>query len=356
MVSSLSDLIGTSVTVIGTILLIALGRLTFKHTIKDKRSLPYHRQILTLLLSIVGSFVAVAFLPISTEVRSQILSVLGILLSAVVALSSSTFVGNAMAGITLRVMKGFRAGDFIQVDDLIGRVTDMGLFHTEMQLVTRDIVTVPNQLLIRKAVHVTRRGGTFVNTSVSLGYGVPHAEAEEALREAAENVELTEPFVLIEGLLDHAVEYRVYGLLEKSSELLSKTSQLRRAVLDALHGRGIEIASPSVVDRRELGTDHRYIPDHGIQDQAAEETNDADDEEIEEIAFDRAEEAESIEQLYSLQEKLNHEMKSLAQDHDDSDAKTRRSTIQNQLEQIGKEIEKREEEREKQRLEENTQE
>lgn len=84
---------------------------------------------------------------------------MGVLLSAAIALSSTTFVGNAMAGIMLRVTKGFRAGDFVRFNSVVGRVADLSLFHTEIQLITRDIVTVPNMLLTQNAVHVTRRGG-----------------------------------------------------------------------------------------------------------------------------------------------------------------------------------------------------
>ncbi len=78
-----------------------------------------------------------------------------------------------MAGIMLRVTKGFRAGDFIRFNSVVGRVADLSLFHTEIQLITQDIVTVPNMLLTQNAVHVTRRGGTFVNVDVSIGYTVP---------------------------------------------------------------------------------------------------------------------------------------------------------------------------------------
>ena len=41
---------------------------------------------------------------------------------------------------------------------------------------------------------------------------------EIALRKAAEAMELTEPFVCVDDLLDHAIQYQVDGLLENSSD------------------------------------------------------------------------------------------------------------------------------------------
>lgn len=335
---------GTAITVIATVAVVIGGRLILRKAVKDKRTLPYHRQFFSLLLALAGIFIAIALLPLPTEIRAQILSVLGILLSAIIALSSTTLVGNAMAGVMLRLTKGFRAGDFIEFDDLLGRVTDIGLFHTEMQLVTRDIVSVPNILLVQKAVRVTRKAGTFVNACVSIGYSEPRDRVETALKEAAEACELKDPFVFVEDLLDHAVRYRLYGLLHDSSELLSRSSQLRKSMLDTLHAHDIEIASPTIMDRREYSSDHQYAPPAAAQSEPETQT-----EEIEDIAFDRAEEAASIEQLYAVQEKLDHELETLEGD----EAKERKAEIREQLQSIKTEIEKREARKEEGRLDEN---
>ena len=58
--------------------------------------------------------------------RGQLLALLGLALTAVIALSSTTFVANAMAGLMLRSVKSFRPGDFIRVGEQSGRVTERG--------------------------------------------------------------------------------------------------------------------------------------------------------------------------------------------------------------------------------------
>lgn len=212
----------------------------------------------------------------------------------------------------LRLMKGFRAGDFVEVDERTGRVADIGLFHTEVQLVTRDILTVPNAILIQRMVRVTRRAGTFIDAAVSIGYATSYGSVEAALTEAAER-----------------------------SELLTRRSQLKRSILDSLHEHDIEIMSPGIVDRREYGPEHRFMP-------AAEAP-----------AGETGAQAESIEQLYAEQEKLNHELAELAdrsaeasQSKSADEKKSRKQAINSQLERIAEEIERRESEQEEKRLDE----
>ena len=342
----ITGFLGSLLAVLGTAALVVIIRIVFNRSIRKtaSNSFPYHRQLITFTIVLIGLFLAIGFLPIEHEVKGQILSVLGVLFSAVIALSSTTLVGNAMAGIMLRLMHEFRAGDFIELEALVGRVTDFGIFHTEIQTITRDIVSLPNLLLVTKAVQVTRRGGTYVHVSVSIGYDVPHGKVEEALKQAAAEVSLKDPFVFVEQLLDHAVKYRVYGLLEEFSEKLSKTSDFHKSVLDALHAQNIEIASPSVVDRREFSVDHRYIPSKVTQEKRVEKDKTT----VEEMVFDKAEEAESIEQLRKEEQSLMKKLEELDQDNgtkEKKQQKQKREKIQQHIERITDEIKRREEEK-----------
>ncbi len=251
----------TGVVVIVTALLMLLVRFIFRNTLESTKKWPYQRQLLITGIFLLGLFLSIGFLPLDHEVKNQILSVLGILFSAIIAISSTTLVGNAMAGIMLRMMHEFRGGDFIEVQDLIGRVTDFGLFHTEIQQVNRDVVSIPNLFLIQKAVKVTRRDGTFINLALSLGYSLGYEQVEEALKEAALSCNLSDPFVFIEKFLDHAIRYRLYGLLEEPTERLSKTSELHKSVLHTLNAKGMEIASPILMDRREFEKGLQYLPE-----------------------------------------------------------------------------------------------
>ncbi len=327
----------TFIIVVGTAALILIVRFFFKNTLESTKKWPYQRQLLTAGIVLLGLFLAIGFLPMDHQVKNQILSVLGILFSAVIALSSTTLVGNAMAGIMLRMMHEFRGGDFIEMDDLIGRVTDFGIFHTEIQQVNRDVVSIPNLLLVQKAVKVTRRDGTFINLAVSLGYSLDHMQAEEALKEAALSCKLKDPFVFIEEFLDHAIKYRLYGLLEETTERLSKTSELHKAVLQTLHEKGMEIASPTLFDRREFDKTEQFIPKASKQPK----TKSTKDDVIEEKVFDKADEAQSLEELRQEHEKLKKELGALKNGED----KTQKKKLDDQIKAVTNEIAEREEQK-----------
>ena len=348
--------LGTVITVIGTVALVVAGRWLLDKYVADKRALSYQRQLFTFAASLLGFVLAIAVLPIPGAVRAQMLSLFGILFSIVVAFSSTSLVGNAMAGVMLRSMRGFRAGNFVRFDDVLGRVTGISLYHTEIQLVTRDLVTVPNSVLAQKAVHVTRQSGTFVNASVSIGYDEPHGSVAAALKQAAEECDLTEVFVTVEQLMDHAIEYRVYGLLEDSSQLVTKTSQLNRSILDTLHREGMEIASPGLMNQRRYEQQSRFVPKVTKPEVRVETEAD-----IEEIAFDRAEQAESIEQLYAEQEKLHQTLSAIGDESEQEATKEtkeqveqRKAALRKQIEEIESEIKAREKEKEEQRMDERT--
>ncbi len=295
------DFLGSAIVVVVAIVLGIVLRKILNRSIgkTTSNSFPYHRQLVTFSIVLLGVFLAISLLPLESQVKAQILSILGLLLTGVIAISSTTLVSNAMAGIMLRLMQEFRGGDFIEVEEMIGRVTNFGIFHTEIQTITRDVISLPNLLLVQKPVKVTRRGGTFINLSVAVGYMVPHSRVEEHLLAASKSIGLKDSFVFVEALLDHAVSYRIYGLLEEFSERLSKTSELHKAVLTTLHANGIEIASPTLMDRREYPSDSLHKPKGTILEEK-QKTESA----IEEVAFDKAEEVESIEQLRITEKKL----------------------------------------------------
>ena len=245
--------------VLGSVSLLILSRLTQRASNIDAPSL-----VLQLIFWGAGLAVVVALvvaLPLEAGVRGQILSLIGVVLTAIIALSSTTFVSNAMAGIMLQATRPFKPGDFILVNGVFGRVTRRSLVSTRIQTETRDFTNLPNLLLVTQPVTVQHREGTIIQADVSLGYDVHHSLAKRELLKAAENAGLADPYVLVAELLDHAVVYRAAGFLEDVVNPLTARSQLRQKMLDALHGAGIEIASPNIVAQRQQSGDTQTLPE-----------------------------------------------------------------------------------------------
>lgn len=301
-----------SVVAVATVLVWAVNRSVLqRYGIVPDSKLP--QQITTLSIIGIAVIVGVLALPIKDETKGQLLSLFGLLLTAIIAFSSTTLVSNAMAGLMLRSIRSFHPGDFIRAGDHFGRVTEQGLFHTEIQTANRDLTSIPNSFLVSQPVSVVRTSGTIIETTLSLGYDVSHARAEELLTRAAGAAELEDAFVQILELGNHAITYRVSGFLSETKRLVSAGSVLRRSVLDTLHQAGIEIASPSIMLQRPLAHNERLIPaptvggSRGAQQTAPED-----------IVFDKAEHAEHISRLQHEQTELVKRLKDLEKARDDA--------------------------------------
>ena len=282
-----------------------------------------------LLVALVGAAnVAVLLvLPVSESTRGQLLSLFGLLVTAVIGLASTTFVANAMGGLMLRAVGNFRTGDFVRVADQFGRVTERGLFHTEIQTEDRDLTTFPNLVLVTQPVTVVRASGTIVSAELSLGYDVPHGTAEPLLLRAAGDAGLADPFVYVTELGDFAVTYRVAGFLAEAKTLLSVRSRLREQILDVLHGAGVEIASPTIMDQRRIG-DRPILPSREGPVIAAAPSQTS----PEALVFDKADHAEQLEGLKRALGRVEAEIQEIETQFGQlAESDPRHATVESQL-------------------------
>ncbi len=303
------------VPVLGTIALVVavlffVDRI-LKRRWKDNPDAQFRFQLIMLGLTFASLLLIILALPVSVETRGQLLSLIGILLSAAIALSSTTFIGNVMAGIMLKAVKSARPGDFITVAELTGRITEMGLLHTEVQTEFRDLVTVPNLYMVTQPMKVVRSSGTIITAEVSLGYDVSHDDVSRILCEAATHAGLKDTFVHVRQLGDFSVTYRVAGVLEDVKSLISARSRLREAALDALHAAGIEIVSPTFMNTRTLADGKVFIP-QPTRKVAAQKATQAED-----VAFDKAEDAASAEEIRKSIELVDAEITALKEQKTD---------------------------------------
>ncbi|MEP4891193.1 MAG: mechanosensitive ion channel domain-containing protein [Aliiglaciecola sp.] len=251
----------------------------------------FSRQLIMLALTLIALLATVFALPVSESSRNQIIGLIGLVISGIFAFSSSTIFANLLAGIMLRMTKPFKTGDFVQVGDFFGRVVERGLLDTEVQTEVRDLVALPNTFMITNPITVTRTSGTIISTSLSLGYDIHNSKIEPLLIQAATNCELSDPFVHIVELGDFSVTYKISGKLEEVKSLISSRTRLNREVLNVLHENAIEIMSPSFMNQRKIPDEIKIIPPK------QQVSNEANNSTVDQVIFDKAEEAEQKEQL-----------------------------------------------------------
>jgi small-conductance mechanosensitive channel len=279
----------------------------------------FRNQAILLSLTFIFAVFLIQGLPITDIRRGQIMNLLGLLVTAAIALSSATIIGNAMGGIMLRAVRSFRIGDFVTCGQYFGRVTEIGLFHTEIQTEDRTLITLPNLHVITHPLETIRSSGTIVSATVSLGYDIPRSRIEPLLIEAATAADLEEPFVQCRELGDFSVTWRIAGMLPKVKRVITARSRLRKRVLDHLHGGGIEIVSPTFMNTRAFDPEKKFISrSAGIRGVAETE-----DTAPEEMIFDKADEAATLDTLRRSREKVEEQIKTVAQEIKDADDEAR---------------------------------
>jgi small-conductance mechanosensitive channel len=270
------------------------------------------RGTISFILVLFGILAFILSLPIDKSLKGQILGFLGIIISAGIALSSTTVLGNLIAGIMNNSMNRFRNGDLINIEKFHGRVVKRSVFHTEIQLEDSNFITIPNLYIANHPVKLTRKTNTVISTSVSLGYDLERARIENILKSAALETGLSDPYVYITLLGDFSVTYKIHGFLADSSKYFTTSSMLNAKVMDKLHEEKIEIVSPTFMNQRRVD-DKAFVPKQILKskDSIHEKTP-------EDLIFDEAIKSEKIEikkdylkEIDKKQEDLKERLKDL---------------------------------------------
>lgn len=311
---------------------------------ESRPHLKFRRQLLQVAAILLVVLFVILFMPFGAVLQEQLLRLYGLIISATIALSSTTLVGNVMAGIMLKIIGTCRPGNFITVGEYFGRVSEMDLLHTEIQTEDRDLTTLPNLYLVTKPVRVMMASGTMLKVELSLGYDVSRHKVEELLTEAAIKTGLESPFVQIRDLGDYSVTYRVSGLLTEINRLLDKRRELRARTIDSLHAHDIEIVSPTFMSTRAYDADRLFVSDAPdiAYEQATETSPDA-------VVFDKAEKAESLEKLREQLADAQNRIKACEEEIDEpsSDqaadaARAEKENYENRVERLKAVIDRRE--------------
>ena len=283
----------TVVIVIGVAVLGILNRRMEKKSREMVGEGTFRRQMVLTFLALVFVVAIIVTAPLKEHTQGNLISLFGIAVTGVIALSSATLASNAMAGLMLRAVRNFKRGDYIRCGDFLGRVTERGLFHTEIQNERSDLITLPNLHLATNPVTVIRPTGTFVSATLSLGYDLQHDEIEKLLIEAASHAGLLEAFVRIRALGDFSVTYEVCGQLDDTKKFLGSKSALHRAVLDTLHRAGVEIVSPAFMNQRQIKEEQAFVPE--VAD--GKPIEQPHDRSPDTLVFDKADQVEKVEDL-----------------------------------------------------------
>lgn len=180
-----------------------------------------------------------------------------VLIGVIVSFSSTTTIGNFLAGIVLAYMRPFRRGDRVKIGDVVGDVIDSSFLHTRLRTPKKEEVLVPSMQILGGTVvnYSSAPEGVILYTRVSIGYDTPRTRVEQLLLEAARGTEGCEqqppPFVLVRSLDDSFITYELNVYTRRPNEMEAIYSNLHRNIKDVFDSAGVEIMSPHYVALRD---------------------------------------------------------------------------------------------------------
>jgi small-conductance mechanosensitive channel/CRP-like cAMP-binding protein len=203
-------------------------------------------------------------------------------MTAVIGFSLQDTFGNILGGMAIHLDQSIRVGDWIQIDDVKGRVVESRWRHTALETTEWETVVIPNSVLLKNKFRVLgRRQGQpnqvrrWVWFRVDFPY--PPAQVIETVEQAIRSAEILHvarrpgPECVLAEFTDSEARYGVCYYLTNFDAWDQADSEVRVRVYYALKRAGIPLATPSQSIFLTHETDERealraeQMREHGLQ-------------------------------------------------------------------------------------------
>lgn len=202
---------------------------------------------------LVYAFMLVMIWPYLPGSDSDIFKGVSVFIGLLIAFGSTSAISNAVAGLVITYMRPFKLGDRVKIGEVTGEIVEKTLLVTRVRTTKNEDITVPNSsILTGYTVNYSSSSkelGLILNTSVTIGYGIPWRKVHELLIEAAvatDGINISrEPFVLQTSLDDWYVSYQLNAYTDVPERMPKIYSELHANIQDKFNEAEIEIMSPS---------------------------------------------------------------------------------------------------------------
>ncbi len=207
--------------------------------------------VVTFISRIVKYAVWILAVPIAFEILGVRTTSLAALIGAAgiaIGLALQGSLSNIAAGVMLLLLRPFKIGDWIELDDEFGEVKDVGIFYTNILTFGGKTVILPNShVLSNKIENYTDTRHRRVEVPVGVAYRSDLHKTIDVLTDAAkgvkERVRDKDPEIVLVGFGDSSINYEV-RVYSENHEFLEVRTATVLAIKDALDEAGIEIPFP----------------------------------------------------------------------------------------------------------------
>ncbi|PSP37453.1 mechanosensitive ion channel family protein [Halobacteriales archaeon QH_7_65_31] len=238
----------------------------------------HQREVLHHLVQIVLFLPAILFSLTLYGVAAQNLILSASALGVVLGLAARQTLGAVLAGFILLFSRPFEVGDWVEIDENEGVVTDISIVNTRIQTFDDEMVMIPNDRITDSAVtNRSRNERLRLQADVGVDYDTDVSEACAVATETMDGIEMImdgpEPEAVITGFGDSAVTLNLRFWI--ADPTIQKKWAAHNAVIgavkEAFAEHGITIPFP----QRELS--NRGQAETVAVDPAGDETGDADE-------------------------------------------------------------------------------
>lgn len=211
---------------------------------------PAPKIVRQVVFGVVYALVLVAILRAVLKIDLASLLATSAVLSLVLGLALQDTLGNLFAGLSLQAEKPFEVGDWVTFGTFTGRIVQVGWRTTQIEDFTRDLVSVPNNVIARESVtnHSRPSPITGVVADIGLSYEAPpnkvRAAILEVLRSERRVLARPEPVVRLVGYGDSSITYRMRYWVGSFDERYEAIDAVNSRLWYRLKRGGLEIPFP----------------------------------------------------------------------------------------------------------------
>ncbi len=239
-----------SLVIIAIIGLKVLDKLTRKMRGKFGDKLQF--KIVAGLIQIIFLSIIVIIMLSQIGVTQDFLTFLGLIVTGIIAFSSTSLIANLVSGLILHFTRPFYVGDVIKIGTVVGKVIAVKSVYTLVYTFEKTKVEIPNSTFIKDNVINYSSEGFRIQIPISLSYDINRVIVENALIRAAKLNNLEDVFVAIKFLDNNYITYELNGTTREAEGLPFVKSFLNKTILDEFNAEEIEIASPSLISHRKV--------------------------------------------------------------------------------------------------------
>ena len=171
-------------------------------------------------------------------------------LTAVIGLALQQPIANMFAGLSLQLDRTVVIGDWIKIDDRVGRIERISFRASTITTHDGDMLTFPNAYFMQQAVLNYSRPTERHRMSCAVGFAYKHPPndvkrvIEEAVRGCEGVLETPAPLVVVRSFGDSAINYAVLYWIDNFSQEWLIESAVRTRIWYAAQRANLEIPFP----------------------------------------------------------------------------------------------------------------